>query len=215
VNGTCSQFRPLTFFVFQKLFLSHNESMKVLDLQCSQEHQFEGWFASEDDFQSQLSKDMVECPFCADHQIVKRLSAPRLNLMASRASRNQGLSNDANAQHPPGNEAPVSAQTELISSSSEGAPTQTEVASVSPASLPQDVQVQMQAAWLSMVQHVMANTEDVGHQFADEARKMHYGETQERNIRGQVSAEESQSLLEEGIAVMPLVLPSAMKGSVH
>lgn len=74
---------------------------------------------------------------------------------------------------------------------------------------------EMQAAWLKMVQHVMSNTEDVGAQFADEARKMHYGEAEERGIRGQVSAQETQALLEEGISVMPLPLPAALKGSVH
>ena len=66
-----------------------------------------------------------------------------------------------------------------------------------------------------MVQLVIANTDDVGTQFADEARKMHYGETQERNIRGQVSAEESLELIEEGIPVMPLMIPSALKGPVQ
>jgi hypothetical protein len=44
---------------------------------------------------------------------------------------------------------------------------------------------------------------------------MHYGESEERNIRGQVTAEEGQSLLEEGIPVMPLPMPAALKGSVH
>ena len=70
-------------------------------------------------------------------------------------------------------------------------------------------------AWLKMVQHVVANTEDVGQGFAEAARKMHYGETEERNIRGQVSMEETRLLLEEGIAVMPLPMPAALKGSVH
>ena len=74
---------------------------------------------------------------------------------------------------------------------------------------------EMQAAWLKMVQHVMANTEDVGAGFAEEARKMHYGETEERNIRGQVSIEETRALLEEGISVMPLPLPAALKGPIH
>ena len=51
--------------------------------------------------------------------------------------------------------------------------------------------------------------------FADEARKIHYGEAQERNIRGQVSVDESMALLDEGIAVVPLMVPAALKGSVH
>lgn len=56
--------------------------MKVLDLQCRQGHVFEGWFGSEDDFQSQKQRGLVQCPLCADGYIEKRLSAPRLNLGA-------------------------------------------------------------------------------------------------------------------------------------
>jgi hypothetical protein len=54
--------------------------MKVLDLACASDHVFEGWFASEDEFQAQLARGLVECPVCGDHKIQKRLSAPRLNL---------------------------------------------------------------------------------------------------------------------------------------
>ena len=72
-----------------------------------------------------------------------------------------------------------------------------------------------QEAWLKMVQHVLTHTEDVGGQFAEEARKMHYGETPERAIRGQVSREETSALLEEGIQVMPLPMPAAIKGPVQ
>jgi hypothetical protein len=58
--------------------------MKVLNLQCTQNHAFEGWFASEDDFQSQLGRGLVECPVCGDPAVVKMLSAPRNNLGAGR-----------------------------------------------------------------------------------------------------------------------------------
>ena len=57
--------------------------MKVLDLKCAHQHVFEGWFASEDDFQSQLTRDLVQCPMCGDAAISKQLSAPRLNLGAT------------------------------------------------------------------------------------------------------------------------------------
>ena len=69
----------------------------------------------------------------------------------------------------------------------------------------------MQAAWMKMVRHVMANTEDVGARFPEEARRMHYGETEERGIRGQASAQETQALVEEGIGVLPLPIPKALK----
>lgn len=54
--------------------------MKVLDLQCGQQHVFEGWFASEDDFLSQHARHLVACPLCGDETITRKLSAPRLNL---------------------------------------------------------------------------------------------------------------------------------------
>ncbi|QDL54919.1 DUF1178 family protein [Rhodoferax aquaticus] len=66
-------------------------------------------------------------------------------------------------------------------------------------------------AWLDISKHVVATTTDVGSQFAEEARKMHYGEAEERAIRGRASQEETQSLLEEGINVLPLLLPNALK----
>ncbi|MDE2383108.1 MAG: DUF1178 family protein [Alphaproteobacteria bacterium] len=56
--------------------------------------------------------------------------------------------------------------------------------------------------------HVEANSEDVGPRFAEEARKIHYKEAQDRGIRGQASREEALELMEEGIEVHPLpVLP--------
>jgi hypothetical protein len=58
-------------------------AMKVLNLQCAHQHGFEGWFASEEDFQDQLGRGLVECPMCGD-TITKMLSAPRLNLGAAR-----------------------------------------------------------------------------------------------------------------------------------
>jgi hypothetical protein len=73
----------------------------------------------------------------------------------------------------------------------------------------------VQEAWMKMVKHVIANTEDVGQNFAEEARKMHYGESEERNIRGQASAEETQDLLEEGIEVLPLPVPDSLKGGLQ
>ncbi len=58
--------------------------MKVLNLQCAQQHEFEGWFGSEDDFTGQLARGLVTCPMCGDASIEKKLSAPRLNLRTSR-----------------------------------------------------------------------------------------------------------------------------------
>ena len=151
--------------------------MKVLDLHCTQQHTFEGWFGSEADFQDQLARGLVECPLCGDVAISKMLSAPRLNLGGAKEE-------PAQAAAP---------QQDVVA-----APDRT-----------------MQAAWMKMVRHVMANTEDVGPRFADEARRIHYGETQERGIRGQASPGETQALLDEGIGVLPLPVPKALKGPLQ
>lgn len=152
--------------------------MKVLNLQCAHQHAFEGWFGSEDDFQSQLGRGLVECPMCGDTQVTKMPSAPRLNL---------------------GARPEPAAQSKPAASS--------EVATVPDAEL--------QKAWLQMVRQVMEKTEDVGERFAEEARRIHYGESEERGIRGQCSRQETRELLEEGIQVLPLPVPKGMKGPIQ
>ena len=154
--------------------------MKVLDLHCHEGHVFEGWFASEDDFQSQNQRGLVQCPWCGDSSISKRLSAPRLNLGAK----------------PP---VPAPAQPTASAGSQEAV-------ALPPA---------LQAAWLELARKIAANTEDVGKRFADEARRMHHGETEERAIRGQATPDEAAQLLDEGIAVLPLPLPAATKETLH
>ncbi len=146
--------------------------MKVLDLHCAEGHAFEGWFVSEDDFQSQLQRALLQCPLCGSAEVRKGLSAPRLNLRAK---------------------APASPS----------------------AGIPSPVQQAAQAAWLRLARKVMAETEDVGTRFAQEARRMHYGETEERAIRGQSSIQETMQLLDEGIAVLPLPLPEAAKETLQ
>jgi hypothetical protein len=78
-----------------------------------------------------------------------------------------------------------------------------------------EIGVTVQAAWLRAVQHVLSNTDDVGDRFAEEARRIHYGETDERAIRGQATPDEAQSLRDEGIEVMALPIPAAIKGPVQ
>ena len=75
--------------------------------------------------------------------------------------------------------------------------------------------VEAQQAWMHMVQHVLSNTEDVGGQFAEEARKIHYGEREERNIRGQATRAETEALIDEGIDVMALPVPENLKGPLQ
>lgn len=73
----------------------------------------------------------------------------------------------------------------------------------------------LSAAWLTVARHMLANTSDVGSRFADEARKMHYGEIEERSIRGKATLQEAQSLVDEGIDVLPFLLPETLKGTLQ
>jgi len=132
--------------------------MKVLSLRCSNGHGFEGWFASEDDYQSQNGRGLVECPLCADKVVSRLPSAPRLNLSGAKAP-----------------EASVPA-------SADKAP----------------VEVTLQAAWMQAVRHVLANTEDVGERFAEEARRIHYGEAEARGIRALPSRKLANSMASYG-----------------
>jgi hypothetical protein len=55
---------------------------------------------------------------------------------------------------------------------------------------------------------VKANSEDVGERFPEEARKIHYGESEARGIIGNATQDEVHALIDEGIEVAPLpVLP--------
>jgi hypothetical protein len=160
--------------------------MKVFDLQCELHHVFEGWFGSEADYASQLERGLLTCPLCGSGTVSKMLSAPRLNLGGGAAS-----------------------------------PVDTSASSSSPASPSAAVTVAagaeqaLQAAWLQATRQIMAQTQDVGTHFAEEARKMHYGEIEARGIRGQASRQETEALLDEGIGVLPLALPAALKGPVQ
>jgi hypothetical protein len=150
--------------------------MKVLNLQCSHGHGFEGWFASNQAFETQLAGGLVECPMCEGKDITKLLTAPRLNLGAGK--------------EPPAE--PQAAQGQQ-----------------------QQQQQQQSGRWLRAVRELMATTEDVGERFADEARKIHYGEVKERGIRGQATREETAALTEEGIAVMQIALPAVLKETLQ
>ncbi len=68
---------------------------------------------------------------------------------------------------------------------------------------------------MQAMRRIMAETEDVGDRFAEEARKIHNGASADRNIRGQASLEEAEALIEDGIAVTPLTLPPALKETLQ
>ncbi|MDZ4188007.1 MAG: DUF1178 family protein [Hydrogenophaga sp.] len=159
--------------------------MKVLNLQCAHQHDFEGWFSSEDDYTNQLAQGLLICPLCGDEQIQKMLSAPRLNLRTNRA--------DSTA---PTTEEPV-------------------VNNTSNSLSPSGSSKQLQAQLINAMREVIANTEDVGERFADQARAMHHGDMDPRNIRGRTSPAVAIELMEEGIDVLPLPAIPALKETLQ
>ena len=144
--------------------------MKVLNLRCGQDHRFEGWFASEDDYASQTDRGVLQCPLCGDAAITRLPSAPRLSMARS---------------HPGPDEAPPAAAV--------------------------PAEQQLQARWLHLMRRLVAATDDVGDRFAEEARRIHYGEADERAIRGRATAQETVELRDEGIDVMTLAMPALLK----
>lgn len=53
-------------------------------------------------------------------------------------------------------------------------------------------------------EHLARNSQDVGADFPEEARRIHYGETEKRQIHGVASLDEARELTEEGVPVAPL-----------
>lgn len=178
--------------------------MKVLNLQCEHGHQFEGWFGSEDDYRMQQERGLLTCPVCGAQKVNRLPSAPRLNLSgisSGRLAERTGEPADASGSSVPA----------AVGSPSPSAPQHDSAEAV-----PADVTIRaFQKAWMETVQAVIANTEDVGARFPEEARRMHFGETEARAIRGQATDDERRELLEDGIEVVSLPIPDALKGPRH
>lgn len=63
------------------------------------------------------------------------------------------------------------------------------------------------ALYVRLLDEMLSRSEDVGSEFPSEARRIHYGESPERPIRGQASEEEHEALVDEGIPVLRLPIP--------
>lgn len=164
--------------------------LKVFDLQCSNSHIFEGWFGSHEDYDSQQARGLVTCPVCQSDTITKRLSAPRLNV---------GHFSDSQIAAESGASA---AERSSSQSSSNALSAAAEQAQSVVAASPELAQIQ--AAVMIQMREFIRKTENVGDRFADEARKIHEGESEVRPIRGTTTLEERESLAEDGIAVVAL-----------
>lgn len=126
---------------------------------CEREHEFEAWFRSNDDFDTQKKRGFVDCPSCGSHRIEKALMAPAVS-----TGRKQ----------------------EKI------------------AFAMGEAQKRALAQLKALAEKVRENADYVGDKFAEEARKIHFGETDPRGIYGEATFDEAKSLAEDGVEFMPI-----------
>lgn len=167
--------------------------MIVFDLVCRDHgHRFEGWFASSQDFEQQQLRGLVSCPQCDSHDVIKAPMAPRLNRKGNQQAA-----------------APVPAPAAVPAA----APA---VSSMPP--LPPEAREKLQAAITVLAQaqaEAIKSSRWVGKNFAEDARAMHYGDKEPAAIHGQASPEDAKALVEEGVEIMPLLIPVAPPDQIN
>jgi hypothetical protein len=146
-------------------------------LQCDKDHAFEGWFASNDAFDDQVKRGLVDCPMCGSTKVEKALMAPSVRT-ARKSTQIEAM--------------PEAAETPS-----------TVVAAPEPVVLAPE-QTEILAKLQELSRKVRASTENVGKDFAEEARKIHFGEVKPRAIYGEATSDDVQSLIEDGVAIAPL-----------
>lgn len=152
-------------------------------LSCTNGHDFEAWFRSGVDFDDQQARGYLACPSCGDAAVTKSLMAPAVRPSEVREARVAVRPGPASAAGGPAIQA----------------------ATGGPAGA---AQAEMIARLRELKAAMLASSEDVGTSFAEEARKIHYGEAPARQVHGQASLDDARALVEEGVEVMPLpILP--------
>jgi len=151
--------------------------MIVYALACDNGHDFESWFPGSAAYDAQVKRSLVTCPFCGSAKVEKRIMAPSVARK---------------------DKTPVAAAPEgrLVSTAPAATP--------QPMTLLSEPERELRAMVKALREHVVKNADYVGTGFADEARKMHYGEVEHRSIYGEANAADAKSLIEEGIEVHPL-----------
>jgi len=153
-------------------------------LRCRKDHTFEAWFRSSADYDTQAGKKALACPICGDAKVEKALMAPSIG----RAGKDKSEPPAAISPPPATTAAPV------------------------PAPSPED-KVQLAAdprqqalieAMRELRKKITDGADYVGDKFAEEARKIHYKETEPRGIYGEATREEAEKLAEEGVEFAPL-----------
>ena len=143
--------------------------MILFDLKCGKGHVFEAWFRDGTTAEKQIAGRKIACPSCGTAKVQKAPMAPRIGKGGRPAAA------ESSAPEP---------------SQPQGAVMTKEMASKA---------VQLRKELGELRKTIEANCDYVGGQFAEEARKIHYGETEARGIYGETSEEQASELADEGI----------------
>jgi hypothetical protein len=158
-------------------------------LRCAADHEFDGWFADSAGFEAQAARGLVECPLCGDRRVERALmtpAVPRKGRKRPAAARPDAESVPA-APGTAGPPAAASAEPEIL-------PPGRQMAGA-------DLPAHMRAVLQRLRAEVERNCDNVGTEFAAEARRMHRGESERRAIYGDTTPEEAEALADEGIEV--------------
>jgi len=145
--------------------------MILYRLRCSKGHEFESWFKDSKTYERQEKKSLIGCAVCGDAKVARAVMAPRIGSKSKKA---------ADIEAPTPAPAPSPEQQQM-------------------AALTRRMPKELREALLKVRAEVEKNCEHVGEKFAEEARKIHYGESDKRGIYGETSDEEAEALAEEGI----------------
>lgn len=153
---------------------------------CEQAHEFESWFASSASFDDQAKRGLVACPVCGSARVERAIMAP----------------NVARTDRGPRPAGPVAPPAETAAAPAVSAP--------APAALMGEKERAFREMLTALHRHVAENAEHVGPRFAEEALKIHHGESDNRAIYGEATPEDARMLHEEGVEFLPLPrLPGA------
>ena len=169
-------------------------------LVCESEHEFEGWFQTGSAFDTQNHNSLVNCPVCDSSNVRRALMTPNLVSSKSRSRPSETSVPSATEGRPVAPLRGLPAHAQDLAAVSVGAESPTLTAAEVGKAMSQLRQLQRQ---------IKAECRDVGHDFAREARKIHYGESASENIYGRSTEEERDALADEGIdfVAMPWLPP--------
>ncbi len=154
------------------------------NVRCGNGHEFDGWYSDSAGFDRLVGRGLVECPTCGDTQVRRAVMAPAV-------SRREAL--PPSVPYSPAAAAPTPAASQ-VPAPLPGQPPAGPMA-MTGGPLPD----QMRAMLQRMRAEVEKRCDYVGPSFAEEARKIHRGESEERGIYGETTPEQAEALSDEGI----------------